>query len=103
MVFRNTIPIQNLKCDNCATELKRQLLQIPNITNVFIDMDYSQVTFNHTCVNDLSNIENLLTFLGFPVNGEKTKKKNTIGCYCKDQSKNYCILKTPDSSFQDNA
>lgn len=92
MVFRNTIPIQNLKCNNCAIALKKEILQIQNISKVYIHSDYSHISFNHTSVNDLSNIENMLTLLGFPPVGEKIKKKNSTGYYCNDQSRNYCVF-----------
>lgn len=92
MVFRNTIPIQNLKCNSCATALKKQVQQIETISEVYIYEDYSHISFNHTSVHDLSKIENILTLLGFPPVGENIKKKKNAGYYCKDQSRNYCIL-----------
>lgn len=71
-MYRNSIPIQNLNCGTCATELKKNLLNIKNITNVIVHYNYSHVTFNHISAYDLSNIENELTHLGFPPVGEKS-------------------------------
>ncbi len=96
-MFRSIIPIQNLKCANCATELKRKVLQLKNISSVFIYNDYSYVSFNHKSMNDLSNVENLLTLLGFPPVGEKTK--NWSGSYCSSQSKDYCIFSNSNTSI----
>ncbi|WP_103864422.1 hypothetical protein [Aquimarina sp. I32.4] len=91
MVFRNTIPIQNLKCSNCAIILRSKILEIQNISDVYIDADYSRITFNHKSVNDLSVIENTLTFLGSPPVGEKILIKNNIGYHCKNVSDRFCI------------
>lgn len=92
-MFRNTIPIQNLKCPNCAKGLKTKMLQLGNISNVLIGKDYSYISFSYISVNDLSNIENLLTHLGFPPEGEEIKHNRiSYGLSCKDHSMKHCIF-----------
>ena len=68
---RNTIQIQNLFCGKCAVELKERLLHIKNISNVFVHQNQAHISFNYKKARDLSNLENMLTSLGFPPIGEK--------------------------------
>ncbi|MEW7278667.1 heavy metal transporter [Aquimarina sp. 2201CG1-2-11] len=90
-MFRNTIPIKNLKCINCAMVLKNKILQLKNISNVFIHKDYSYISFNYKYANDLSNVENLLTYMGFPPEDEKNMRVNIEGLHCTNQSTRYCV------------
>ena len=71
--------------------LKGKLLQLKNISNVFIHKDHSYISFNHKNANDISNIENLITYLGFLPEGEKNSQTNVTGLYCTDQSVRYYI------------
>lgn len=88
---RNTIQIQNLFCGKCAAELKDKLLQIKNISNVFVHQDQAHISFNYKKARDLSNLENMLTSLGFPPMGEKIMSIDEEGLFCKDLANNYCL------------
>ncbi len=88
---RAIIKIQQLNCINCTIKLREKLKEIKNISHVNIHYQSSQIAFNYEIVNDVSNVENLLTFLGFPPSGEKIKPRIIQEIFCRNSSTNYCI------------
>lgn len=42
-MFRNTILIQNLNCNQCALEVKDRLSQLKNISNVLVHLEFSHI------------------------------------------------------------
>ncbi|NER14360.1 hypothetical protein GWK08_12980 [Leptobacterium flavescens] len=67
---RANIPVQNLYSDCSAVEIRKGLSEIENISNIYISLEDASVIFNFKRANDLSKVENQLSFLGFPPQGE---------------------------------
>ncbi|MFC5045864.1 hypothetical protein ACFSTE_20095 [Aquimarina hainanensis] len=82
MIKRANIRVHNLDCPQCAEGLKKELSSIKNIS--FIEIRHTQATiaFNFTKANDISTVENQLTYLGYPPFGDKISSKKQFECYC---------------------
>jgi len=85
---RVIIKIQQLNCLNCTIKLKKKLTEIKNISHINIRYDSSEVVFNYQIINDVSNVENMLTFLGFPPLGEKINFNIKKEGFCINTSDN---------------
>lgn len=90
-VNRACIQVQQLNCFICAQELKKRLSSVKGISFIDVNHSSSKIHFNFTSANNISDVENILTFLGFNPLGEKIKPKIADGYFCKDSSNKYCI------------
>lgn len=81
---QTTLHIQNLKCGGCAHTITTKLAELEGISEVNVDNDTDAVSFNYNSENELTKAVNLLSSLGYPVEGEAnplTKKaKSFVSC-----------------------
>jgi len=82
--MKTTLEIQNLKCGGCANTIFNKLTDNRNISDIIIDNDANTVSFSHKNDDDIIEIKELLTKLGYPVVGDKnaftTKAKSYVSC-----------------------
>lgn len=79
-----TLNIQNLKCHGCANTITKRLSELEDITNVIVNNEDNSVTFDYTEDTSLNTTTELLSKLGYPIEGENnplTKKaKSFVSC-----------------------
>ena len=79
-----TLNIQNLKCHGCANTITKRLSELKDVTNVIVNNENNSVTFDHNEDTSLLATTELLSKLGYPVEGENnplTKKaKSFVSC-----------------------
>lgn len=82
--MNTTLAIQNLKCGGCANTIITRLNSIDGINNVVVINDTNTVSFNYTDESILNNAMELLSKLGYPVEGEQNplikKAKSYVSC-----------------------
>lgn len=82
--MNTTLAIQNLKCGGCANTIITRLNSIDGINNVVVNNDANTVSFNYTDESILNNAMELLSKLGYPVEGEQNplikKAKSYVSC-----------------------
>ena len=78
------IYVQGNFCTSCGSYIKRELLKITDVSNVYLRPRNSLVVFNFVRANEISSAMNLLTALGYPPKGEKPSEinKNKSLCFC---------------------
>ena len=81
------ITVQNILCDTCILFIKKRLKQIHNIQSMQLCRENSTLVFSFTSANQLSNILNTLTAMGYPEQGDKitTESLKTPFCNCNVQ------------------
>ena len=84
MAMKSKLTIQNLKCGGCANTIIHKISAIDNISKVEVDVETSEVTFEHLSENDLEKITQKLAYLGYPIEGDKnsvvSKAKSFVSC-----------------------
>lgn len=79
-----TLNIQNLKCHGCANTITKRLSELEDVTNVIVNNENNSVTFDYIEDTSLHATTELLSKLGYPVEGENnplTKKaKSFVSC-----------------------
>jgi len=79
-----TLNIQNLKCHGCANTITKRLSELDDVTNVIVNNDNDSVAFDHNDPTSVQAATELLSKLGYPVEGENnplTKKaKSFVSC-----------------------
>jgi copper chaperone len=60
------IIVANLKCDGCATTIKRELLDINGVKTVAVDMDKDAINITYDDDVERNTILNKLHSLGYP-------------------------------------
>jgi len=65
------IPVQNNFCERCKNSIQIKLAKIRDVSNVRLYPKESLVVFNFFRANELSNVLNALTEMGYPEKGEK--------------------------------
>ena len=82
--MNTTLAIQNLKCGGCANTIITRLSNIDGIDNVKVDNDTDTVSFNYIDETILIKSMDLLSKLGYPVEGEQNplmkKAKSFVSC-----------------------
>ncbi|WP_179351663.1 heavy-metal-associated domain-containing protein [Winogradskyella vidalii] len=82
--MKNTFNIQNLKCGGCANTIVTQLSKLDGISDVSVDNDTNEVSFNITVENDIEVVKNKLSDLGYPIEGDSNslpkKAKSFVSC-----------------------
>ncbi len=79
---RATILVRNLYCVSCANRIKNELMQLDKISSIYICLRESSISFNFSKANDISTIENHLTFLGYPPKEDRIVTKDNLFCFC---------------------
>jgi copper chaperone CopZ len=79
-----TLVIQNLKCGGCAHTIITKLSHIDGIDNVQVDNNSDTVSINYTDETKMNQAIDLLSKLGYPVEGEQNpllrKAKSYVSC-----------------------
>jgi copper chaperone CopZ len=82
--MNTTLAIQNLKCGGCANTIITRLSSIDGLDNVKVDNEADTVSFDYTGEASLNESIELLSKLGYPVEGEKNplskKAKSYVSC-----------------------
>lgn len=83
-IMKTTLYIQNLKCGGCETTIKNKLSELKSISNISFNFQYATVTFEHENKEDIDNVKQLLSKIGYPPFGEKNnlgkKAKSYVSC-----------------------
>jgi len=89
--MNNTLKIQNLKCGGCANTIITRLSNIDGIDTVTVNNETDSVSFNYNNENTLNKAVELLSKLGYPVEGEQNplskKAKSYVSCAVGRMSK----------------
>ena len=83
-LMKTSVIIQNLRCGGCAHTITTRVLEIPNISNVEVDIAASKVSFNYRNETDISQVKTKLKKLGYPLieddNSLVSKAKSFASC-----------------------
>lgn len=74
-----TIYIQNVKCSGCAHTIQTKLESIKSISNIEINVENGQVTFECDSKEALLTVKKTLKSIGYPEKNEE----NTLGSKAK--------------------
>lgn len=89
--MKNTFSIQNLKCGGCANTIITQLSKLNGVSEVVVNNDTDQVSFNAISELEIEQVKEKLTTLGYPIKGETnsipTKAKSFVSCAVGRMSK----------------
>ena len=79
-----TIQVQNLKCGGCANTILTQLSKLDGITDVSVNNDTDEVSFDYSSDEDFDAAKTKLSDLGYPIVGEQNslpkKAKSFVSC-----------------------
>ena len=82
--MKTTIEIENLKCNGCASTIKKGLSKFDEVTNVEVDTTKSTVTITFTGNNNvIKKIGKKLSALGYPEKGNNSTfsvAKSFVSC-----------------------
>lgn len=70
------IPVQQSFCITCADTIRKALLDIQDISNVYLYPKESLIVFNFIRANEVSKALNVLSDLGYPERGEIVNRPN---------------------------
>lgn len=79
-----TIEILNLKCGGCANTIKKGLLTVEGVNEVFIDVESSKVSIDYNDASILDAVKKKLSSMGYPEVGDANtvlhKAKSFVSC-----------------------
>ena len=79
-----TLYIQNLKCGGCANTITKNVSSIDAVTEVFVNVEKSAVSFDYPSDEKLIEVKEKLKTLGYPEDGEAnslgSKAKSYVSC-----------------------
>ena len=82
--MKTTLKIQNLKCGGCANTIITKVSDLNQITDVNVNVEESTVTFTSTSEEEIENVKNKLSALGYPIEGDNnsviSKAKSYVSC-----------------------
>ncbi|RED47262.1 copper chaperone CopZ [Winogradskyella eximia] len=82
--MKNTFNIQNLKCGGCANTIITQLSKLEGISEVEVNNETNQVSFDAITDSEIVNVKNKLSDLGYPIEGDANslpkKAKSFVSC-----------------------
>ena len=82
--MKTNLIIQNLKCGGCEATILERLSGLQNITNISIDQEESEISFEYISPDTIETVKSELSKLGYPVVGEKNnlskKAKSYVSC-----------------------
>ncbi len=82
--MKTYIKVQNLRCGGCANTITAKLSEIPNISDINVDIDSSIITFSTEKSDNTLIVKQKLATLGYPSinddNGVLLKAKSIISC-----------------------
>ena len=76
--------VQNSFCGRCMTTIKKKVLEVPDVQNINLYPSDSLVVFNFMRANQVSEVLNTLTTLGYPPKGDNVSclQHKTPTCSC---------------------
>lgn len=78
------LPVQNIKCNGCASHITDKLSQLENIEVVEIDVESNIITLEHNDAESLTKAQGVLQGLGYPMIDDKNtildKSKSYVSC-----------------------
>ncbi|WP_299099374.1 heavy metal-associated domain-containing protein [uncultured Winogradskyella sp.] len=82
--MKNSFNIQNLKCGGCANTIVTQLSKLDGISEVEVNNDTDEVSFNTVSVTEIESVKQKLSDLGYPIVGDANslpkKAKSFVSC-----------------------
>ena len=82
--MKTTVQVQNLKCGGCANTITTKLSRIENISDISIEVEKSEITFDYDSEITLLNAKEALKNAGYPeINDDNsliTKAKSYVSC-----------------------
>lgn len=82
--MKTTVIIQNLKCDGCKNAVIKRMQKVEGISDISIDIETSEVTFDYTTHNAMEGLRDSLADLGYPITGDPntivSKAKSYFNC-----------------------
>lgn len=79
-----TVQVQNLKCGGCANTILTQLSKLDGITDVSVNNETDEVSFNYNSEKEFETVKTKLSDLGYPIDGEQNslskKAKSFVSC-----------------------
>ncbi len=82
--MKTSISVQNLKCGGCAHTITSKISAIENISNLEVDVEQNQVSFNYLMDADVLAVKIKLKNLGYPSieddNSLVSKAKSFVSC-----------------------
>ena len=82
--MKEILDIQNLKCEGCESTIIHQLLALPRIKNLALDIPKSRLSLTVDTPETLEEVKRRLSKIGYPVVGDKNNmlKKATSYVSC---------------------
>ena len=77
--MKTTVKIQNLKCAGCMGTISKNLHAIPDIEDLFIDLENTTVSYSYNSPDTVTLVQKTLSKLGYPIEGDE----NTLGSKAK--------------------
>ena len=82
--MKTKLILQNLKCGGCANTVTTRLSQLDNISEIEVNNEENSVSFSYVEDSNLEKAIQLLSKLGYPVDGEDNtlskKAKSFVSC-----------------------
>ncbi len=79
-----TLQIQNLKCHGCANTIVTQLSKLVGISNVKVNNESDEVSFDYESNSEFDSAKEKLSNLGYPIVGDTNtlgkKAKSFVSC-----------------------
>lgn len=82
--MKTSIIVQNLKCGGCAKTITSKLGELPNISDIKVDVDAAEVFFDFSDEKGVIAVIDKLKHLGYPSienkNSLAAKAKSFVSC-----------------------
>lgn len=82
--MKTVLQIQNLKCHGCANTIVTQLSKLDGISEVKVNNDTNEVSFNSNSETEFGLAKQKLSDLGYPIEGASNslpkKAKSFVSC-----------------------
>lgn len=82
--MKNNFIVQNLKCGGCASTILKNIEKLEGISNVEVEVESSEVHFEHSSDAQLELVAATLKNLGYPIETEANnialKAKSFVSC-----------------------
>lgn len=64
--MKTSFLVPNVKCGGCVNSITKGLSEIENISNLQVDVDKKEVSFEYAQDSDLVAVKDKLSSIGFP-------------------------------------
>jgi copper chaperone CopZ len=76
------IIVKNTFCTDCVTAIKKKVMEVKNVMNVNLYPSDSLVVFSFNNANQISEVLNILTSLGYPPKEDLITAENLMSPIC---------------------